>query len=411
MPIYSANTDRPYLADGRTGTNLPSARSKNSFSKNDKSQLSQFNQKFNAQNFSPDTPESYSGKVKQADLILFTTQLSVMINSGVVLSDALDAIAEQSQQGTFKSTISAVAEAVKNGENFSKALSSHPKAFNSMFISMVKAAETSGRMAEMLTVLSGYLNFESETRKKIKSALTYPAIMASVAVIAVGIMMFFVLPKFVKIYEAKEAALPKITQLLVAFSRIIGDSSKMTTISSTIIFLVFGLYFAAGTAAGRRFIDYLKIHTPIIGTMFIDMIITRSMRILATMIGTGVSIIDAIAVVHDACENKYFQEFWSSTNAKVHDGHQLSEAIRISPNSQLIAPGIVQMIRAGEKSGRLGDVTDKISLFYEKKLESSIRTVTSMIEPLMIVFLGGIIGTLAIALLLPIFRISTVVSH
>ena len=139
-------------------------------------------------------PQLHKAKVKRAELILFTTQLSVMLDSGVVLSDALDAIAEQAEHGAFKAIIMDVAETVKSGENFSKALTDYPRVFNSMFISMVRASEASGRMAEMLTVLSGYLNFESETRKRIKGALTYPFIMALMAVAATGTLMFFVLP-------------------------------------------------------------------------------------------------------------------------------------------------------------------------------------------------------------------------
>jgi type II secretory pathway component PulF len=156
----------------------------------------------------PASPELYRAKVKQSELILFTTQLSVMLDSGVVLSDALDAIAEQAEHGTFKMIIMNVAEKVKSGDNFSKALAGYSKVFNTMFISMVKASEASGRMAEMLNVLTGYLNFESETRKRIKGALTYPFIMALMAVAATGTLMFFVLPRFMGIYESRGAALP-----------------------------------------------------------------------------------------------------------------------------------------------------------------------------------------------------------
>ena len=355
-------------------------------------------------------------KVKQAELILFTTQLAVMLDSGVVLSDALDAIAEQSEEGLLRMIIMDVAEAVKGGENFSKALSAYPKAFSLMFISMVRASEASGKMVEMLDVLSSYLNFEYETRKRIKGALTYPIIMAVMAVVATGTLMFFVLPRFMKIYEARGAALPKITQMLVNFSRILGDFQVMTIILTTIIFASMGLYYWAGTLMGRRVIDFLKIHIPVLGTMFIDTLVTRSMRIMATMINTGVSLLDTIEVIQGSCENYYFQQLWAGTDKRIRDGYQLSESILISRYSegcerQLIEPGIIQMLRAGEKSGKLGEVCDKISVFYEKKLEASIRAVMTLIEPLMITILGSIIGTIAIALLLPVFKISTVISH
>ncbi|MFQ6036540.1 MAG: type II secretion system F family protein [Sedimentisphaerales bacterium] len=360
----------------------------------------------------PDSPNQlYHAKIKRAELILFTTELSVMLDSGVVLSDALDVIAEQAENETFKMIILDVAEAVKNGETFSKALSAYSRVFNAMFISMVRASEASGKMVEMLTVLSGYLNFESETRKRIKGALTYPFVMALMAVAATGTLMFFVLPRFMRIYEARGAALPKITQILVAFSKMLGNLQVVTAAITVIVVVAIALYYWSRTRFGRRVIDAIKIRTPVLGTMFVDMVITRSMRIMATMVNTGVKLLDSIQVIQGACENYYFQRLWASVDEKIRDGYQLSESILISPGAELIAPGIIQMLRAGEKGGKLGEVCDKISAFYEKKLEASIRSVMALIEPLMITILGAIIGTIAIALLLPVFRISSVIAH
>jgi type IV pilus assembly protein PilC len=158
-------------------------------------------------------------------------------------------------------------------------------------------------------------------------------------------------------------------------------------------------------------IDAVKIRTPVIGTMFSDMVITRSMRIMATMVNTGVRLLDAIRVIQGCVDNYYFQKLWAEVDEKIQDGYQLSESILIAEDGDLIAPGIIQMLRAGEKSGKLGEVCDKISLFYEKKLEASIRSVMTMIEPLMITILGAIIGTIAIALLLPVFKVSSVIAH
>jgi len=358
--------------------------------------------------------ELRGAKIKSTELILFTTQLSVMLDSGVVLSDALDAIAESASvrnSGAFKWIIADVSEKVKSGENFSSALASYPRIFSAMFISMVKASEASGKMAEMLSVLAGYLNFESETRKRIKGALTYPFIMALMAVAATGTLMFFVLPRFMGIYEARGAALPKLTQMLVRFSKLLGNFEFMTGAVTVVIFAGTGLYWWARTVSGRRVIDYIKIHTPVIGTMFIDTVVTRSMRIMATMINTGVSLLDSIRVIQGSCQNYFFQRLWIDVDERIQDGYQLSESILISSDRELIAPGIIQMLRAGEKSGKLGEVCDKVSVFYEKKLENSIRSVMALIEPVMIVIMGSIIGTIAIALLLPVFRISSVIAH
>ncbi len=360
--------------------------------------------------------------VKRAELIQFTTQLAVMLDSGVVLSEALDAIAESASsrtQCTFKIIVMDVAERVKSGENFSTALAGYPKVFNSMFISMVRASEASGKMAEMLRVLSGYLSFESETRKRIKGALTYPAVMAVMAVVATVTLMFFVLPRFTKIYEARGAALPKLTQLMVGLSQKLCDLQAMATVFTVAILVSIALYYWGSTPAGRRVIDFMKIRTPVLGTMFIDTVVTRSMRIMATMIAAGVSLLDAIEVMRSSCENCYFQQLWAGTDEKIRDGYQLSESISIAvadgkgrqSSFKLIAPEIIQMLRAGEKSGKLGQVSDKISCFYEKKLEASIKNVTALMEPLMMIILGSIIGTIVIALLLPVFKISSVIAH
>jgi type IV pilus assembly protein PilC len=350
-------------------------------------------------------------KVKQVELILFTTQLSVMLESGVVLSDALEAIAQQMRPGTFKIILTDIAETINSGESFSLALTPYPRVFNSMFISMVRASEASGKMPEMLNVLSGYLNADAETRKQVKGAMIYPFIMLLMAVSATGSLMFFVLPRFTKIYEAKGAALPKLTQVLVSFSQFLGDITAMAVSVTLLIIISVSVYFWKQTTNGQKVFDWAKVHTPIFGTMFIDAVLTRSMRIMATMVNTGVSLLDALDVMKLSCENYYFRHLWAATDAKIRDGYQLSEAIMLAPYSELIDPGIIQMLKAGEKSGQLGRVCDKISIFYEKKLQNSIRTATALIEPLMITVMGGVIGTIAIALLLPVFKISTIMAH
>lgn len=355
-------------------------------------------------------------KVKPAELILFTTQLSVMLDSGVVLSDALDSISEardmnKQSKSSMSDIISDISESVKGGENLSNSLRVYPKVFDSMFVSMVKASEASGTMSQMLCVLSGYLAFEDETRKRIKGALTYPIIMIVTAIAAMAIMMMFVLPRFTKIYDARGAALPGLTQVLVNISKLMCDFEAMTVIITTMILIGWGIFFWSKTLSGRKVFDYMKIHLPVIGIMFNDMVITRSTRILATMVNTGVNLLDAIEVIQSAIKNYYFEQLWADVDKKIRDGYQLSDAINISKYGNLIDPGIIQMLKAGEKSGKLGDICDKISVFYEKRLSNSIKAVTALIEPMMIVILGGVIGLIAIALLLPVFKISSVISH
>ena len=350
-------------------------------------------------------------RVKPSELILFTTQLSVMLDSGVVLSDALEAIAEQDRPGVFRAVIRDIAVRIKTGDSLSDALSRYPRTFNSMFISMVKASEASGKMPHMLDVLSSYLNADAETRKQVKGAMIYPVIMLLMAVAATGSLMFFVLPRFTRIYESRGVALPKITQMLVNCSKLLEDPGAMALGTTLIALGAAGFYFGRQTILGQKVLDWIKVHTPIFGTMFIDAVLTRSMRIMATMVNTGVSLLEALEVMYMSCENYYFRSLWAAADHKIRDGYQFSDAIAMAPNSNLVAPGIIQMLRAGEKSGQIGRVCDKVSLFYEKKLQNSIRTAMTIIEPLMVTIMGVVIGTIAVALLLPVFRISTVIAH
>ncbi|MDP8217170.1 MAG: type II secretion system F family protein, partial [Candidatus Theseobacter exili] len=173
----------------------------------------------------------------------------------------------------------------------------------------------------------------------------------------------------------------------------------------------FGLYSWLKTESGTKAVDSLKIRTPVIGTMFKDMITARSMRIMSTMIGTGVNIIDTLEVLKGSSDNFYYKQLWENAIKKISDGYQLSESISTPSSKTLIYPAVIQMLKAGEKSGKIGNVSDKISIFYEKKLKSSIKTAMTLIEPVMIIILGSIIGTIAIALLLPVFKISSVMAH
>jgi type IV pilus assembly protein PilC len=352
-----------------------------------------------------------SAKAKQSELVFFANQLSVMLSSGVVLSEAVEAIAAQTKPGRFQTVLFDVSDRIQAGESFSTAISAYPKIFNSMFIGTIEASEASGKMPEMLDVLQGYLESEMETKKQVQGALVYPAIMLTMAVVATATLLFFVLPKFTKIYESRGQALPGLTQALVSFSKIASNAKSASIMFTVIGILIGGVIYALRTEWGQRALDYLKLHTPILGTMFIDSIMTKSTRIMATMLNTGVTLLDTLRIIENSCDNRFFKTFWSETCDRVESGAQFSEAMSLASYSELLSPATIQMIKAGEKGGNLGPVCEKISNFYDKRLKSSVKAVTTMIEPLMITIMGVVIGTIAIALLLPIFKISSVMSH
>jgi type IV pilus assembly protein PilC len=350
-------------------------------------------------------------KVKRSELLFFTSQLSVMLSSGIVLSDAVGTISAQMKPSVFQDVLFDISDKLQNGESFSSSLSAFPRVFTPMFVGMVEASEASGRTPEMLNVLQEYIESEIDTRKQVKGAMIYPAVMMIVAVIATTTLLFFVLPKFTSIYESRGQALPKLTQILVGFGRLAGDFKTASLILAVLFVFVGAVFYFLSIPLGKRTVDYLKIHTPLFGTMFIDTIMTRSTRIMSTMLGTGVTLLETLHVVKNACDNEYFDRFWSETCDRVEAGFQFSEAMSLASYNELIPPAVIQMIQAGEKSGNLGIVCESISEFYDKKLKGSIKTVMSLIEPLMIVIMGLIIGTIAIGLLLPIFRISTLIGR
>lgn len=217
-----------------------------------------------------------SAKVRRSELLLFTSQLSVMLSSGVVLSDAVESITAQTKPGTFQDILFDISDRLQNGESLSAALSVFPRVFTPMFVSIVEASEASGRMPEMLEVLQEYLESEAETRNQIKGAMIYPLIMMIMAVIATSTLLFFVLPKFTKIYESRGRALPKLTQLLIDFSRLISDFKSASLILTVLLVFAGAVFYVLSTSWGKKILDYLKIRTPVLGTMFIDAIMTRS---------------------------------------------------------------------------------------------------------------------------------------
>jgi type IV pilus assembly protein PilC len=334
-----------------------------------------------------------------------------MLSSGIVLSEAVEIISEQQKPGFFQEVLYDISIRIQNGESLSGALAAYPKIFDSMFVSIIAASEISGQMPQMLDVLDKYIESENSIVKQIKAALVYPIVMMVLAVVSTATLMFFVLPKFTAIYKSRGQALPAITQLLITVSDLLSNWKSGLTIASVFVAIGAGIYYGIKTEIGKQIVHYIQIRLPVLGTMFIDTIMTRSTKIMATMLTTGVPLLNVLEVVKSCTLNRYFHTFWSQTYSKVESGTQLSEAMKFAPYNELIAPAILQMIRAGEKSGRLGNVCERVSIFYEKKLKASMKAVTALIEPLMIVIMGIIIGVIVIGLLMPILRISSVMSH
>lgn len=346
------------------------------------------------------------GKVKKDEIIYFATQLAVMVDTGVPLSEALDAIADAAEDPAFQAVVNDLADQVKGGIEFSKALERHPKQFSPLFVALMRASEASGTMGQMLQRLSEYMENERATRKRIKGALTYPAAMVCFCVTVVIAMLVFIMPRFEKIYSAKGAVLPAPTRILLAVSRSLADYWAFYLLGVCGAVTAGWMYLR--TPAGRRFMDRLRIGLPVIGRMYRITYLSRSLRTMAAMVSAGVSMLEGLDITAQVAENYYYRKIWLGLADGVKEGCTLSEQLS---KFSLVPATVSQMIAAGERTGRLAKVMNRVAGFCEEELRVSARTITGMIEPLMVVVMGVIIGAVALALLLPVFSIAKVVAR
>ncbi|HVZ94550.1 MAG TPA: type II secretion system F family protein [Phycisphaerales bacterium] len=343
--------------------------------------------------------------VKRDEVIAFSTQLAVMLDTGVALPDALDAYLKQSRAGGMKTLIELISSRVTNGVAFSVAIAEFPKVFPTLMVSLMKASEASGKMGLMLARISDYLSKERRTARQIKGALTYPLVMVSLALAVTSFLVAWVLPRFAKIYESRQAALPKPTQIVLAISNFV--TAHWPWIVAGIVALVVGVVAAHLHPKGRRVIDTIKLRAPVIGPMFTQCYLARACRTLGTLLGSGVTMLDSVRIVREIVPNARWRELWRHIEEALTQGRNMSDVVSQSP---LIPPSFSQMIAAGERSGRIADVMDRVAAAAETDLDESVKTATQLIEPAMIIFMGGTIGGIAIALLLPIFSVASVVS-
>lgn len=344
-------------------------------------------------------------KISRDDIIFFATQLAVMVDTGVPLADALDCIAEQTDHTGLKKLLTDLADQVKAGVEFSKALEMHPKHFSKLFVALMRASEASGTMGKMLQRVSEYMEQDRDTRNKIKGAMTYPVCMLSFCVLVVIGLLAFVLPKFEKIYSGKGAALPAPTQLLLSMSGVLTNYWYLLILGVAGISV--SAYFYLRTPAGRMMLDSIRINTPIIGPMCRKACLARSLRTMSTMVSTGVGILDGLVITSQVSGNYYYAKIWTDLAERIKEGSTLSDELF---KCSLIPRSVSQMIAAGEKTGKLSKVMDRVAGFCEDDLKVAVKTLTQMMEPAMIIIMGLIVGGIAMALLLPVFKLSKVIT-
>ncbi len=325
-------------------------------------------------------------RARHEEIIFFANQLAVMVDTGVPLPDALDCIAEQVDSIDFRDVVADLADQVKSGVDFSSALNRYPKIFGKLFVAMVRASEASGMMGKMLQRVAQYLQRQQEIRRQVKGAATYPIAMLGFCVAVVVAMLVFILPRFEKIYAGKSAVLPLPTRFLLALSN--GLVNYWMYIIVALAAVAAGCYWYFRKPDGKITLDRIRINMPILGSMFRRSALARSLRTLSTMISAGVSMLDALTITAEVSGNIFFSRIWTSLGERIKEGASLSDEMLKRP---LIPRSVTQMVAAGEQTGRLGPVMDRLAGFCEQDLETSIKTVTSFIEPVMIVVMRGIV--------------------
>lgn len=342
------------------------------------------------------------GKVKVKDLAILCRQLSAMLEAGLPVLESLEGIADQIDNQTLAEILGEVAKDIEAGSTFSQSLGKREKVFSLLFVAMVKAGEEAGALPSVLSRLGDYLEARDELARKIRSASTYPAFIAGFFVVAVAGIMLFLIPQFEGIFADFDMQLPLLTQTLISLSRFIGQN----LIWEVLLFVIGGYLFWRwrGTPGGKRALDDLILKSPIFGKLVLKAAVARFSRTLGTLMENGVSVVPALEIVGQTAGNTIIKEAVDTVSEGVVNGATISEKLSESP---VFPKMVVSMVAAGEGAGNLPDMLEKVSDFYTKEVDAAISSLTSMIEPALIVGLGAIVTVVVLAIYLPIFQMAT----
>ncbi len=339
------------------------------------------------------------------DILNFTNQLAVMIRAGISLQESLELIADQVKKDKFRAVLFDLKDRIEGGQSFSQALNEHPDVFSNLYINMIAAAEVSGSLSSMLEKLAGYLDQEAETRQQVISAMVYPIIIATMAVGVTIFLLVFVLPRFLKVFEGKEDLLPAPTKILMMTSN--GLRIYWYIVLPVVLGLIGGFIAFTKTKTGRFWWDKVKLRLPLLSKMCRSLYITRGLHTMGVLINAGVPILDTLLITAQISGNVHFKLMWKKVHDSVRQGKKIAQSLS---SFELMPSDVTQMLRSGEDSGTLGEVLGDISDFYARELKSIIKTVTSMIEPIMIIVMGVLVGFIAMSIILPIFKMSSAVT-
>jgi type IV pilus assembly protein PilC len=344
--------------------------------------------------------EILSKKVKKKDLAVFCRQFYTMLDAGINIVNSLDILSAQTENKTLKKAISDVAENVQKGVTLSEAMKMHPKVFPTILINMVEAGEVSGNLDTILERMAVHFEKENKTENKVRSSMVYPIVLMIVSVVVVIFMLIFILPTFVGMFEGSDTPLPLPTQILIGLSELL--QSYWYIFIGIVALLVFGITSYINSENGRRLYDGMKLKLPIIKGTTAKIVTSRFTRTLSTLMSSGIPLLRSMEVVSRVVNNKVVEDKLISGIEDIRRGVPLSRMIK---DIEIFPPMVDSMVRIGEESGALDDILLKTADFYDEEVDAALTRLTSMLEPLMIVFMALIIGFIVIAMYLPMFEV------
>jgi len=339
-------------------------------------------------------------KIKLKEVAIFSRQFATMVNSGLPILRALSILSDQVSNKELAKTLTAVRNDVEQGASLSAAMAKFPKAFNDLYIAMVKAGETGGMLDDVLLRLADVLEREVHLRQKIKSAMTYPVAVVALVVLIMSAMLLFVVPQFKSIYTQLGGTLPLPTRVLLMMSDAVKKYWYMFIVGAFAFSFLFKRY--KKTEAGRATLDAFKLKVPIFGTLFHKTALSRFSSTAGMLLRSGVPILQALDIVADTVNNRVMSRAVVDVQASVREGESIAKPLS---RHAVFPPMVVQMLAVGEETGQIDTMLDKVATFYENEVEASVDALTSLIEPLLIAIIGGAVGAAVIALYMPMFNI------
>ncbi len=343
----------------------------------------------------------FKPSVTGKDLVIFTRQLSTMIDAGLPLVQCLQILGKQQSNATFKKVLTTIQSDVETGTTLADSMRKHPKVFDSLYSNMIEAGELGGILDTILSRLAGFKEKSMALQKKIKGAMTYPVICLAISILILIVILVFVIPVFVEMFASLDSALPAITQLVVNMSDFVKGNIIYLIIFGILVF--YGIKKIYSTEKGRFKIDAFVLKAPVVGQLTRKVAVSKFTRTLSTMLQSGVPILDALQVVARTSGNKVVERAVLRVSASIAEGRPIAEPLE---ESGVFPNMVVQMINVGESVGALDTMLEKIADFYDEEVDQAVENLTAMIEPFMMVFLGGMIGGLVVAMYLPIFQMA-----